>query len=135
MLPRASFGGGSVVGADGHQQRKKPSVVASRIDVQIKLDGMDLGSLLVGSQNARLRAGNGDCAGQVGIVGVQHIETAAVAAGPATHSTPGTPSLRSGHIQRNSGVKRRVNSVGCRQSNSNSTTGPVPCAARHWAKT
>ena len=31
--------------------------------------------------------------------------------GPATHSMPGTPALRSGHIQRSSGVKRKVKSV------------------------
>ena len=49
--------------------------------------------------------------------------------GPATHSIPGTPSFRSGHIQRSSGVKRKINSVGCRQSNSYRTTGPVPKGA------
>ena len=33
--------------------------------------------------------------------------------------------MRSGHIQRSSGVKRKVKSVGWRQSNSKRTIGPV----------
>ena len=44
---------------------------------------------------------------------------------------PGWPSLRSGHMYSRSGVKRKMKSVGWRQSNWNSTTGPVrPAGAR-----
>ena len=82
----------------------------------MKLDRVHLRALLVGSEIPGCAPGNGDRAGEVGIVGVQHVKAASafmrIAERRATHSTPGTPSLRSGHIQRSSGVKRKMNSVG-----------------------
>jgi hypothetical protein len=67
-------------------------VIARRIDVQLEFDGMDLRAFLVGSEDAGLCAGNGDGAGEVGIVRVQDVvirPSLLVAAGPVTHSALG----------------------------------------------
>ena len=42
--------------------------------MQLQLHRMDLRLFLVGREDAGLRAGNGDCAGQVGIIGVKNIK-------------------------------------------------------------
>ena len=92
VAPEGRVGGRGRCGADGHQQRKQPAMVASRVDVQLELNRMDLGPFLVGSKDAGLRAGNGDCAGQVGIIGVQHIVT--IRRGFPTPPTPHRGRLR-----------------------------------------
>ena len=81
-------------GPYGHQQRKEPSFVARRVDVQIEFGRIKLRPLLVRRQNAGLRAGDRDRRGEIGIVGMQHVKSA------HSRSTPrsGTPSFRSGHI-------------------------------------
>jgi hypothetical protein len=51
-------------------------MIARRIDMQLQLDGIVLGTLLVGSEDARLCAGNGKGAGEVRVVSVQDVEAA-----------------------------------------------------------
>ena len=63
-------------GPHGHQQRKQPPMVAHRVNVQLQLDRVDLGPLLIRRQDAGPRAGHGHRAGQLGIVGVQHVISA-----------------------------------------------------------
>ena len=48
-------------------------MIASRIDVQMKLNRVNLGPLLVGSKNAGLRAWYRDGPCKVGVVGVQYV--------------------------------------------------------------
>ena len=74
--------------AVGHQQRKKLAVIAGRVDVEFELDGMDLGALLVGREDAGARAGNGDGGGEVGIVGVEDVEAARALIGIGSGARP-----------------------------------------------
>src|ERR1017187_8574357 len=66
-------------------------MVAGGVDVQLQFDGVDLGPLLVGRQNAGGCAGNGDCGGEIGVVGVQDV-VAARSTGPGRPAGgPGDP--------------------------------------------
>ncbi len=67
-------GGRGGVSTHGHEERKEAAVVAGGVDVEAELDGMDLRTFLIGSEDAGLGAGNGDGGGEVGVVGVEDVE-------------------------------------------------------------
>ena len=76
-------GGGEVAGvgcgavsANGHEQRVEFSLIPDGVDVEFELDGINLGALLVGSEDAGARAGNGDGGGEAGVVGMEDIKAA-----------------------------------------------------------
>ena len=73
---KGGVGGSRRSGSHGHQQREEPATVTSRVDVQLQLDGMHLGPLLIGGQDAGLCAGDGDRAAQIRIVAVEDVITA-----------------------------------------------------------
>ena len=69
----SGVGGGGWRDAGGHEQREDLVLVLDRVNAQAQFQGMDLGSFLIGREDAGFGAGDGESGSEVGVVGVQHI--------------------------------------------------------------